>query len=217
MIIISAAIDYRSTGDELAVDNATLEMLPLLVQSLSGTQHRLSMVFIAFTGEKEQDGSKFYLSQLSEEQRKSIRGMIFLDHLGRSPLRYLHPSQWNNPGIHGLFANDPFGPSGGSVGSPGRNAAHDPTALNKWLDVSARAMKLDYPAELSEFYFTHALSFEHKRIIALTLTSPAYMVLQRPREQVKMPSTAVDMATYYESYNLVCIFLLNLDAQLKSK
>lgn len=215
-LVVSAPIDYRSKGDELGVESATLELLPLLVQSLGGSKRRLTIAYVAFTGGKKQEGSKYYLSQLSDEQKKNIRGMVFLDHLGRSPLRYLHPSQWNNPGVDQLFSNDPFGATA-SVGSPGRNSAHDPTALNKWLDVSARAMKLDYPFEMTEFYFTHALTFEHQRIKALTLTSPAYMTIIRPRGEVKMPATALDMPTYYEAYSLLCVYLVNLDAQLQAK
>jgi hypothetical protein len=98
-VVVSAALDYRSSGDELGVDTGTLEMLPLLVQSLGRGNHRLTMMFVGFTGAKKQEGSKYFLSQLSNDQRRNVRGMIFLDHLGRSPMRYLHPSQWNEPGF----------------------------------------------------------------------------------------------------------------------
>ena len=66
-IIVSAGIDYHSTGDELLVQNATLEMLPLLVQSLNSNKRRYSLVLIAFTGEKKQEGSRYYLLQLMGE------------------------------------------------------------------------------------------------------------------------------------------------------
>lgn len=206
-IVVSAALDYRSNGDELGVDTATLEMLPLLVQSLATGNHRLKMVFVGFTGSKKQEGSKYFLSQLSNEDRKNIRGMIFLDHLGRSQMRYLHPSQWNEPAVS-------------HMGSFDKNTAHDPTPLNKWLDAAATAMNLNYPLELKEFYFTHALSFEHKGIDALTLTSPAYVIIQRERAQLgelRMPATAIAVPTYYETYSLICVYVIKLDAQLKGK
>ena len=206
-IVVGAALDYRSTGDELGVDTGTLELLPLLVQSLGGGKRRFKMVFVGFTGAKKQEGSKYFLSQLSNDERKNIRGMIFLDHLGRSYLRYLHPSQWNEPAVSHMGAFD-------------KNTAHDPTPLNKWLDAAAMAMKLNYPLELKEFYFTHALSFEHKGIDALTLTSPGYVEIQRERAQLgdlRMPATALALPTYYESYSLICLYLVNLDANLKGK
>ena len=206
-VVIAAALDYRSSGDELAADTATLEMLPLLVQSLIGGNHRLKMVFVGLTGAKKQEGSKYFLSQLTSDERKNIRGMIFLDHLGRSQMRYMHPSQWNEPGVS-------------HMGSFDKNIAHDPTPLNKWLDAAALAMNLNYPQELKEFYFTHALSFEHKGIDALTLTSPAYVQIQRERAQLgelRMPATALTVPTYYEAYSLICVYLMNLDAKLKAK
>jgi hypothetical protein len=203
-IVVSAGIDYRSTGDELSVQNATLEMLPLLVQSLNNNKRRYSLVLIAFTGEKKQEGSKYYLSQLTGEQRKGIRGMVFLDRIGRSPLRYLFPSQTTEPRVSHLGAYD-------------STSGHDSTELNKWLDVASQSVAMGYPLELSEFYFTHALSFEHKDILSLTLSSPAYSVIQRQRGPVRMPATTVDMPTYYATYNLLCVYLLRLDSSLKGK
>jgi hypothetical protein len=203
-IIVSAGIDYHSAGDELSVQNATLEMLPLLIQSLNGNRRRYSLVFIAFTGEKKQEGSKYYLSQLSGEERKGIRGMVFLDRIGRSPVRYLFPSQSTEPRISHLGAYD-------------STSGHDPTELNKWLDVASESVALGYTLELSEFYFTHALSFEHKGILSLTLTSPAYTVIERQRGPVRMPAPNVDMPTYYKTYNLLCVYLLRLDSSMKAK
>jgi len=214
-IVVAAALDYRSSGEELAVDTATLELLPLLVQSLGKGNHRQTMVFVGFTGAKKQEGSKYFLAQMSNEERKNIRGMIFLDHLGRSPMRYLHPSQWNEPGVSRLQGRDR-----GDLGNLDDNASHDPTPLNKWLDDASMAMKLNYPRELKEFYFTHAISFEHKGIDALTLTSPAYVLLEHQRAQLgvlKMPATTLTLPTYYESYSLICLYMMKLDANLQGK
>jgi hypothetical protein len=199
--IISAGVDYDAVGDPLLVDDATLELLPLLVQSFHASKPRHSMVFVGFSGAPKQAGSIQYLSELSKEDRKNIRGMVYLDKLGRSPLRYLFPSRSHVPGAR--------------VGY-GRLPLHDPTPLNKWLDVAARTVNMDYPLELEEFYFTHALSFEHKGIDALTLSSPAYTILARPKNaDAKMLSTTVDFAAYYETYNLLCVYLMKLDGGLK--
>jgi hypothetical protein len=74
---------------------------------------------------------------------------------------------------------------------------------------------MDYPPELQEFFFTHALSFEHKGLISLTLSSPAYTILSRPHaSDVRMLSTSVNFKDYYETYNLLCVYVLKLDNSL---
>jgi hypothetical protein len=202
-IIVSAAVDYNSNGDELLVNDATLHMLPLLIQSFHVTKPDHSLVFIGFSGTKKQAGSNYYLSQLSKEERKQILGMVFLDHLGRSPVRYLYPSQWNSTQVANIGWD--------------KHVAHDSTALNKQLDVAAKSVNMEYPPELEEFFFTHALSFEHKGLISLTLSSPAYTILVRPNNaDARMLSTTVNFSTYYETYNLLCVYLLKLDNSLTS-
>ena len=110
--------------------------------------------------------------------------MIFLDRIGRSPVRYLFPSQTTEPRISHLGAYD-------------TTSGHDPTELNKWLDVASQ--------------------FEHKDILSLTLPSPAYSVIQRQRGPQRMPATTLDVPTYYATYNLLCVYLLRLDSSLKGK
>jgi hypothetical protein len=203
-IIVAAGVDYNASGDELLVNDATLEMLPLLIQSFHATKPDHSLVFIGFSGAKKQAGSNYFLSQLSKEERSGILGMVFLDHLGRSPVRYLFPSQWNSTEVANIGWD--------------KHVAHDTTALNKQLDVAAKAVGMDYPPELEEFFFTHALSFEHKNLISLTLSSPAYTILVRPKNaDAKMLSTTVNFKDYYETYNLLCVYLLKLDDALTSR
>lgn len=212
-IVVAARLDFRSKGEELAVDNATLHLLPLLAQSLQPTGRRYSFVFLALSGSDHRKGSAYYLAQLTDAQRKSIRGMIFLDHLGRSPARYLFPSQANDSNIASIsrdVTETNFG---------GKRTTHSDTALRKQLGMAAKAVKLEDPDELAEFYFTDALNFEHQRIMALTLTSPAYSILVRDfgKREVKMPRTDVDLRVYYETYNLLCIYSLYLDNTLEAK
>jgi hypothetical protein len=214
-IVIAARLDYKSKGDELAVDNATLNLLPLLAQSLYPTGRRYTFVFIALSGHDHYKGSAYYLAQLTEAQKKSIRGMIFLDHLGRSGVRYLFPSQANDADIAHVTISGPSGEGG--LGS--KRSTHSDTVLRKQFSVAARAVKMDDPDELSEFYFTDALNFEHQRINALTLTSPAYTIIVRDfgKHEVKMQRTEVDPRIYYETYNLLCVYLLGLDNTLGAK
>ena len=77
-IVIGARSDYQSKGDELKVDWATLETLPLLAESLVLTPHRYSLVY-RIGGHKDFAGSAAYLKSLSDDERRAIRAMIDLD------------------------------------------------------------------------------------------------------------------------------------------
>ena len=70
-IVIGARSDYQSKGDELKVDWATLQTLPMLAESLVLTPHRYSLVFIAFTGHKDLAGSAAYIEELVGRRAQS--------------------------------------------------------------------------------------------------------------------------------------------------
>lgn len=225
-IVIAARLDYKSKGDELTVDSATLNLLPLLAQSLYPTERKYTMVFIAFSGSDKRQGSSYYLSQLTGPQKKAIRGMVFLDHLGRSGTRFMFPSQSNDSDIshvgrnsHGLVSAEHGSSSSDDRGLGGRRSDHDDTALRKQFALASKAVQLGDPDELSEFFFTDALSFDKQNVMALSLTSPAYTIIVRDfgKREVKMPRTSVDQKIYYETYNLLCVYLLYLDNTLVAK
>jgi len=204
-IVIAARLDFKSKGDELVVDNATLNLLPLLAQSLQPTQRRYSFVFLALAGCDRRKGSAYYLSQLSPAQKKSIRGMVEFDHLGRSPARYMYPSQET--------VNDQVS---GTVVS--QRSSHSDTALRPLLLRAASAVNMEDPHEFEDFYFDDTINFHHENIIALTLTSPAYIVLIRPGDhQVKLLRPELDMNVYYQTYNMLCVYMLNLDNRLEAR
>ena len=69
-IVIAANSDYQSKGDEAKVDWATLSMLPMLAESLYKAPRRYSLVFVAFTGHKNLEGSEAYLKGLADEEKK---------------------------------------------------------------------------------------------------------------------------------------------------
>jgi hypothetical protein len=207
-IVIAARLDYKSKGDELVVDNATLNLLPLLAQSLQTTGRRYSFVFIALTGGDRHKGSAYYLSQLTAAEKKSIRGFVLFDRLGRSYARYLFATQEN--------VSEQRHASGTILSE---RSSHPDSMLRKQLLLAARSVKMEDPNEFEDFYFTDALNFERQHILALALTSPAYTILIRDvgRHQVKLVRTEVDMQVYYETYNMLCVYMLNLDNTLEAK
>jgi hypothetical protein len=219
-IVVAARLDYKSKGDELAVDNATLNLLPLLAQTLRPIQQRYTLVFIALSGHDRFKGSTYYLSQLTGAQKKSIRGMIFLDHLGRTSMRYLFPSQANDTDLANIALSQRGLDAGASmaVGNElvAKRSTHSDSALRKQLSQAAKAGKMEEPGVYSDFYFTDALNFEYQHIMALTLTSPAYIIVSRDSgmREVQMIRTAVDPRAYYVTYNLLCTYLLSLDNAL---
>jgi len=88
-IIVAVNTAYKGGGDEARVNWATLETVPLLLESVAGFASRHTLVFIAFSGESgKYSGATFYLDQLSKDQRRKIDAVIELDHIGRTAPAY---------------------------------------------------------------------------------------------------------------------------------
>lgn len=201
-IVIGARSDYQSKGDEARVDWATLTMLPLLAESLYGAPHRYSLVFIAFSGHKDLAGSAAYLKGLSDDERKSIRAMIDLDQIGRTPATYAFATVQTDPGTSHVGRR-----------TISNTITHDDTPMSRLLPLAAATLKFaDAPDKNREQLVTDAQNFERAGILALTITSPAYTTLIRPGNTVvPMARTDLDPKVYYQTYNLLCVYTLYLD------
>ncbi len=88
IILVGAHYDLAERGKGV-VDNWTgAALLPSLLESLAGHARRHTFVFVGFTDEeKGLVGSKFYVSQLTPEEKQKIRAMVNLDTLGLSPTK----------------------------------------------------------------------------------------------------------------------------------
>jgi len=86
-ILVGARLDYDGRGDEGTVGWAGVVMLPLLAESLTSTIHRHTLVFAAFSG-SNMAGASWYWKNLSDAQRSELRGIVDLDHLGRTSVGY---------------------------------------------------------------------------------------------------------------------------------
>jgi len=84
-IVVGAHFDKVSNGDG-AIDNwSGASLLPSLYQSLSAQPRRFTFLFIGFTDEeKGLVGSKFFVEQLTSQQKTDIQAMVNLDSLGLS-------------------------------------------------------------------------------------------------------------------------------------
>ncbi len=88
-IVVAVNGANKGKGDEAQVNWATLEMLPLLVESVASFASRHTLVFVAFSGENgKHSAATFYLDQLSKDQRRKIDAVIELDHIGRMAPSY---------------------------------------------------------------------------------------------------------------------------------
>ena len=92
-ILIAARLDYDGRGEEGAVGWGGVVMLPLLAESLTSASHRHTLVFAAFSG-SNMAGAAWYWKSLSEAQRREFRGMVDLDHLGRTAAGFSAANQW---------------------------------------------------------------------------------------------------------------------------
>jgi len=88
-IVVGAHFDFVDRGSGVLDNWSGAGLLPSLLESLGGIAHRHRFVFIGFTGEeKGLIGSKFYVHELTPEQRGQIHAMINLDSLGASPTKF---------------------------------------------------------------------------------------------------------------------------------
>ena len=198
-IVIAARSDFQSKGDEAKVDWATLAMLPLLAESLYQVPHRYSFVFIALSGHKDLEGSATYLKSLTDDERRSIRAMVDLEQIGRTPATYSYAVIQSATGL------TPLGPT--------KQITHDDIPMSKLLPLAAISLNLmDFGHHNRVPLNTDALNFELAGVQALTITSPAYSILVRTgNTEVPMARTELDPKIYYDTYNLLCVYTLYLD------
>jgi VWFA-related protein len=83
-ILVAARLDYDTRGDESTVGWGGVVMLPLLAESMNSAIHRHTLVFAAFSGTKD-TGAAWFWKNLSDADRREYRGVVELDHLGRTP------------------------------------------------------------------------------------------------------------------------------------
>ena len=99
-IIVGASLDYAPEEARDPAHWSALALLPLLAKSLGQVPHRCTLKLVAFPGpEHGMRGATWYVSQLTEAQRKTMRAMVDLDNLGRTPAVYALAHADNTLGI----------------------------------------------------------------------------------------------------------------------
>jgi VWFA-related protein len=201
-IIVGANSGYKDKGERGVVQWGGLAMLPILAESFGPVLHRYTLVFVAFAG-PGQAGSSYYVSHLSEAQRRSTLAMIDLDSVGRTSPVYA-PAQkdptlatWLTTASRMLnLPRDPYDISVHSV-MGGRGTAVVTTTIQPLGDAKPFAY-VNIPAITIE-------SLAAERVEGLTLTGNIPVTVQK---------TALDIQVYEDTYHTLCVFLIALDLQL---
>ena len=197
-IVIGARLDSKAHGDEALVDWGSVEMLPLLAESLNSAPHRVTIILAAFSGHDHNlAGANVYLKQLTDEQRTQIRAMIQIEKIGRTIPSYAFPGPDTTRMVY--------------VGQMvvAKEAAHEPTTPSKVLPIAAHSLKFpEPPAEINDIPATEARVFDEAGISSIVIHSVSYST---KAGQVHMTRTALDPAIYTDTYNLLCVYTLSLD------
>ena len=189
-IIVAVNAAYQGKGDEAQVNWATLEIVPLLLESVAGFTSRHTLVFVAFSGEKgKHSGAAFYLDQLNKNQRKKIDGVIELDHVGR-----MAPS---------------YAPNDYVLGRRLRLAA---------LTLRSEIPQLFlYPNGSVLGSGPIADAFDKAKVPAITIYSRDYSDMPQDAISGISPEVhgfSIDPKAYYDTYVLLCAYLRQIDRDL---
>lgn len=198
-VLFSAPLEY-SDADETGSGWATLAMLPLLAESLNGSTHRCTYVFVAFAGSNKGSGATAYMTALPEATKKSIVAMIDLEQLGWKPMYgFDGPQQKRNVLV---------GRSAIAVAKE-----HDQTPLSQLLLAAADTLKKPRPEVWrDEILKNDAEAFRRAQIQTLIVTSQNYVALTKfDGTEARVPQKTIDVKAYYATYNLLCVFGLHLD------
>ena len=203
-ILIAARLDYDGRGEEGAVGWGGLAMLPLLAESLTSTSHRHTLVFAAFSGSNAA-GASWYWKSLSDAQRHVFRGMVDLDHLGRTAAGY-------------------------STSSSGAVMARLLPAASRALQISPEPQAFadvpDTDASLFERAHIPAITIYSLGYVTNGPDVPPTSVASNPLvpEDVRKVAansphafalkTTLDPEIYNQTYNLLCVYVLFLDRGL---
>ena len=194
IILVAADTAYEGQGtealNEAQVNWATLEMLPLLVESVAGVASRHTTQFVAFNGASgKHSGVAFYLKQLSKQDRRSIKAVIELQQIGAATPSFA-------PGDRGFQL-------GKRLRLTSRSLRMQDVQLfysEAYSPTGTRTRNL-----VGEGPITKA--FDDSKLPAITMYS-------RDRS-ARFTAARIDPQAYYDTYLLLCAYLRQLDRDLR--
>ena len=203
-ILIAARLDYDGRGEEGAVGWGGVVMLPLLAESLTSTAHRHTLIFAAFSGNNAA-GETYYWKNLTDAHRREFRGVVDLDHLGRTP-------------------------AGFSTTANGVVMARLFPAAARALRMESEPQLVEEASSSTAAFFQHtrvpAITIYSTGYVSNTSPNgptPAKVNPLLPADVHAAPpstpqaftlKTDLDPAVYNQTYNLLCVYVLFLDRGL---
>src|SRR5262249_29537993 len=148
-------------------------------------------------------GASWYLSQLTEAQRKPIQAMIDLDNLGKTPAVYTlaQPdttlAKWLQVAAFSLQIPNPPPVDASTSNQPLQNGILPVRDEDLWANAK--------PFER-----------EHIPAIALQSASPDMLPVLRKKGSIpdRITGTGFDLDAYEDTYRLLCVYVLYLDRNL---
>src|SRR3974390_130059 len=202
-ILVGVRLDLHGRGEEGPVGWGGVAMLPLLTESLNSATHRHTLVFAALSGPNHA-GAAWFWKNLSDAERREYRGVVDLDHLGRTAAAY-------------------------SPASNGDTMARILPAAARALPDKPEVRPMPEIPEGDAAFFAHA----HIPAITMYspgYESSGGEPESAPKVQTVLPGTgheapptasrsfslktALDPAAYNQTYNLLCVYVLFLDRGL---
>ncbi len=203
-ILIGASLDYDQRGETGAVGWGGVAMLPLLAESLTSSTHRHSLVFVAFAGQAGA-GSAWYLKNLTDAQRRDIRGMVDLDHIGRTAAGYATPT--NDKVLERLLP----------AAARALQVKPEPAAVADVPDGDATIFQHAHIPAITIYspgYLANATDPNAPpAMVTPVLLGQVQNISAIPPRSLVL-KTALDPAAYNDTYNLLCVYALFLDRGL---
>jgi VWFA-related protein len=204
-IVVAASSDYESEQATSPGGWSSLALLPLLAESLNAVPHRFTLMFIAFSGHEHGiHGASWYVTHLTDAQRNTIRAMVDLDNLGKTPP------------VFALAQSDP------TLATWMRVAAQSlQLVAPEQVDASAANLRLQtglLAIENNEDLWGDAKPFQQERIPAIAVESATPAMLTNSLQAGTIPprfnGTDFDLDAYEDTYRLMCVYVLYLDHNL---
>lgn len=182
VIIVGAHFDRVSAGDGIADNWSGASLLPSLFEAIGAEPRQHSYIFIGFTDEESGlIGSRFYARQMTPEQLAATDAMVNMDTLGLAPTNV-----WLNRSDERLVL---------ALGSVG-----------KLLKLPVSGVNFEQVGS------TDSESFARRRIPTITVHSLTQKVWNAQIIHTsKDKLAAIRLDDYYDTYNLLAVYLVFLD------
>ncbi len=201
-ILVAARLDYDSRGDEANVGWGGVAMLPLLAESINSTNHRHTMVFAAFSGEHK-EGAAYFWKSLSDAERREYRGMVDLDHIGRTNAGF---SAESNSAVMARML---------PAASRALQYKPEPQPVDSVPEGNAVVFQRAHIPAVTIYslgYITNGNDDATAPKVQPVLPGTGHTAPPTPRNFTLQ--TALDPAVYNQTYNLLCVYVLFLDRGL---